>query len=249
MWDNPNYWLRLTTVRAALGSRHGKEVGLLGMHRRRKISHTFSNLEIAHSVHWASFAPKRADVHAQALSVCRQTHEPGDILEWDLPYGFPAELVYDGILKRQRKASVDIEDANFLGHVEDALIAILTADRIIESVEPDHVILSHAINFDFGALAWAAIRRNITATLIFGLFGGARFIKLTCPEDLFDLMDFPEGRILDSLKPDVAENLTELGHRNIKARFRGETNDIGAQFAFGSRETALDRKRIRDDKA
>jgi hypothetical protein len=245
MWDNPNYWLRLATVRAALGSRAGREVGLIGTFRESFVSRTLSNLGIANSISWAAFSPNRAEVCAQAASLCQKTSAPGDILEWDLPFGFPAELVYDGILKRQRQASVNTKDPMFPSHVEDALIAILTADSIVGTVEPDHLILSHALNFDFGALAWAAIRRNMAVTVTFGLFGVARFIKLTCPEDLFDQMDFPEGAVLDSLKPDALENLAALGKQNIPARIRGETNDIGAQFAFGTRETALDRKQIR----
>lgn len=246
MWDNPNYWLRLATVRAALGSRHGKEVGIIGVHRQRQVSRTLENLGIAQTVRWETHAPKRADVHAQAATLCREARTPGDILKWDLPYGFPPELVYDGILKRQRKASVDVEHPEFRTHVEDALIAIQTANRVVESIAPDHVILSHAINFDFGALAWAAVRRDIAATLIFGMFGGARFVKLTDPKDLFDLMDFPEGPTLDSLESGASENLAQLGRENIAARFHGDTNDIGAQLAFGARGTTLDGKRIRD---
>jgi hypothetical protein len=245
MWDNPNYWLRLTTVRAALGSAKAREVGLIGVHRQSEVSRTLENLGIAQTVRWKDLAPRRAEVRTEAATLCRELRAPEDILDWQLPYGFPAEIVYDGILKRQRAACVDIGTTTFQSHVEDALIAIETADRIVEDIGPDHVIVSHAINFDFGALAWAAIRRGIATTLIFGMFGGARFIKLTRPQDLFDLMDFPEGEDLDSLPPDVAASLADRGRRNLEARFSGATSDIGAQFAFGVPSTAIDRDGLR----
>ncbi len=247
MWDNPNYWLRLTTARAALGSKHNREVGLIGVHRQNEVARTLEQLDIAQSVRWATYSPGRTEVRQDAATLVRDLRTPEDILGWQLPYGFPAELVYDGILKRQRKACVDIGTADFQNHVEDALIAIETAERIVEDVAPDHVIVSHALNFDFGALAWAAVRRGVATTLIFGMFGGARFIKLTRPQDLFDLMDFPEGEQLDSLAPGVAARLADQGRRNLEARFSGATNDIGARFAFGSPATALDRDRIRTE--
>src|SRR5262245_66382599 len=35
MWDNPNYWLRYSLLRTALGLAHGREIGITGEYRRR----------------------------------------------------------------------------------------------------------------------------------------------------------------------------------------------------------------------
>lgn len=247
MWDNPNYWLRLTTVRAALGSCHAREIGMIGTHRQREVAQTLSNLSIGETIHWSSFTPDRRHAQETAEILCQSTNTPADILSWELPGRFPAELVYDGILKRQRLACVDHRAGDFRALVEDALLAIETAERIISSVRPNHVILSHALNFDFGALAWVAAREEIKTTLIFGMFGGARFVKITGEDDLFDLMDFPDGDTLDSLTPSASQTFADQGRIRIEERFCGETNDIGAQLAFQSYTTSVSQNRIRED--
>src|SRR4051812_9090175 len=46
MWDNPNYWLRFSLLRAALGLAHGREIGLLGQFRRSHCAATLRSLGI-----------------------------------------------------------------------------------------------------------------------------------------------------------------------------------------------------------
>ncbi|MCH8220485.1 MAG: hypothetical protein IIA76_03980, partial [Proteobacteria bacterium] len=98
----------------------------------------------------------------------RHTASAADILEWDLPFGFPPAILYDGLLKRQRGATLDLADIRLVGFVAQALGELYAADRLFDRLRPDLVALSHAVDFACGALAWQAIRRGVPAAVLYG---------------------------------------------------------------------------------
>lgn len=246
MWDNPNYWLRFSMIRAALGSAHVQEIGLTGKYAASNTARTLRNFGINRIVSWASFKPASKPPRDQANRLLANTTSAQDILSWKLPYDFPQTTLYDGILKRQRGAYVDITHPRFLEDVTEALEEIETAFRLVESIKPKLVLLSHAINFDYGALAWAAIKNGIPAILLFGQFGVARFAKINSPKDLENCMDAPTRKHLDALTPQQQDRLVSRGKAILAQRLAGETNDLGAVYAFKRRQTIVTRDMLRN---
>jgi hypothetical protein len=243
-WDNPNYWFRYSLLRSALGLASSQEVGVIGPYARRAVAGTFEQFDIKAvcDITQSPLSPSEARLAARRLLA--RTREPSDILRWELPEQLPASIIYDGILKRQRSATVDLRDSDLVGVVAEALQAIAAVTSLLEQRRPSLVVLSHAINFHCGALAWGAARRGIPAIVIYGNYGVPRFWKIHKPEDLVDCVGSPTAEGIDSLAPAAAELLTSRGRRYLSARFSGQTADIGALYAYQRRRDHIERAEL-----
>ncbi len=243
MFDNANYWYRLSLLRGALGLASGHQVGITGPHNARSAGRMFTALGVNEL---AAFdkqvtADDRRDSNVVARQLVAATDTPADVLSWKLPYDMPAEIVYDGLLKAQRLPSVDPRDPGFLDLVVAALVQIHAAARLVERHSPDLLVLSHSCQIRYGALAHLAVQRGIPAIVAFGNYGVPRYFRLDHPEDLFDPTDSPRGRDLDQLNPEIAAQLAKIGRDHLAARRAGTTDDIGSQYAFSSRHGPRDR--------
>jgi Capsule polysaccharide biosynthesis protein len=232
MWDNPNYWIRYALFRAAVGSAGGREVGVVGTHRAAEGRRTLERFGISRAV---QILDLRSDMEAhrrEARRLLAETATPADVLNWKLPAGIPADFVYDGILKRQRAASVDLSDRRLLGYVTEALASIAAATRLLDSERFELLLLSHAVNFQFAALAWIAVQRAIPVVLLYGNYGVPRFVKLRGPGDLYDTTDRPTGAELDAIPEARKAALAAVGSAYLEKRLAGRTDDMGARYAF-----------------
>src|SRR5262249_49039411 len=144
MWDNPNYWIRYALFRAAVGSAGGREVGVVGTHRAAEGRRTLARFGISRAGQGLGLRGGPAADRRAAQRLLRHTSTPGDVLSWDLPHGVPADFVYDGVLKRQRSAIVDLRDRRLLGYVTEALASISAAEALLDSERFELVLLSHA---------------------------------------------------------------------------------------------------------
>lgn len=241
MWDNPNYWLRFSLLRGALGLAHANEVGVLGEFRRRHCRATFERLGIR-AIESFPDLPAPAGIARRSAELVQRTKSADDILGWDLPEGVHPAIVYDGILKRQRLASVDIHDPQFADHVGAALTAIDRGRQLLDRHRVDLVVITHPLNFTYGALAWQALARGIPVVLPFGAFGTLRFTRFSQPTDLFSYHDRPDGADIDGLSSQKAEALAELGRRYLAHRLDGLTGDLPSQYAFQRYRGYVDRE-------
>ena len=241
MWDNPNYWVRYSLVRRALGLAAGKEKGLLGRHSRTQVRKCFFAFGITDLVDYAAAAKitKRHMEAASALLVDIKT--PDDFLRLRLPCDFPSALVYDGILKRQRRAAVEINDPALPKFLAEALAHIEAANHMVEVGAFDLVVLSHALDYTYAALAWAALKRNIPVLVLYGDYGTARFFRLKEPADLFAYPGRPTQPEISCLSPGVQEHLHEQGALQLRARLLGKTDDVGAVYAYQRRQASVNR--------
>lgn len=242
MWDNPNYWYRLSLLRGALGTAAGTEIGLTGPYQSNRCAATLRRLGIGEIRSFDGDAPQQRDLLRDARRLLAGTSAPAEILGWRLPFDFPASIVFDGILKRQRAATIALDDPLLESHVAEALASIRGAQSIIERHRPRLVALSHAVNFRDAALAWAAQRREIPSVVLFGNYGVPRFWRIDRAADLFDSVDRPTGAQLDALAPAIADRLADTGERYLSARLGGATNDIGARYAFQRNRDTMDRR-------
>ncbi|NJO53462.1 MAG: hypothetical protein HC829_00265 [Bacteroidales bacterium] len=243
MWDNPNYWLRYSLLRAALGLASGEEAGLVGEYRNRQVRATFDAFGIRNVLSFPA-VPVGSDVVARAETLVRATRSAEDVLSWDLPGEVHPAIVYDGILKRQRLASLDVGRADFRAAVVDALGAIERTRRILDEGRFDLVVISHPLNFHWGSLAWQALSRGIPVALIFGLFGVLRFVHMKVPADLFKFYDRPTREEIDELAPSTAQALAAVGRQYLAGRLAGKADDLASVFAFQRNRDAVDRAEI-----
>lgn len=241
MWDNPNYWLRYALVRGALGLASGMENGLLGQYSRHKVKSTFNELGISCICDYRHEAKPTRGHLALAQKLLAQVASVDDLIHLRLPYDFPSEILFDGILKLQRRATVNLDDPSMPHIVADALGHIEAADRILESGQYDLVVLSHAVHYTCAALAWAAIRRHIPVLVLYGDYGTSRFFRLQGPDDLFAYPGRPSMEEMQGMPLQVQERLREQGAAQLHARLSGQTEDVGAVFAYQKRSASVDR--------
>jgi hypothetical protein len=241
MWDNPNYWIRYALFRAAVGSAGGREIGVVGTHRAAEGRRTLARFGIPRA---AQILDLRGDMTAHRRAAQRllaRTSTPADVLRWDLPHGVPADFIYDGILKRQRAASVDLGDRRLLGYVTEAFASIAAAEALLDSERFELILLSHAVNFQFAALAWLAVRRHIPIVLLYGHYGVPRFVRVTDPADLYDTTDRPSAADIEALPEPRRAALAAAGSAYLEKRLGGRTDDMGARYAFQKASARISR--------
>jgi hypothetical protein len=232
MWRNPGYWLRASLLRAALGTAHCEEVALTGRHKSIEQAQTARALGIRHVVQAADFSGDRRSIRTAARELVARTRTPEDILAWNLPCGMPAKIVYDSLLKAQRSAAVDVRSAAFERQVAEILGDIERSARLLDSVSPGLVIVSHVIQSTYGSLAWQALSRGIQTVLAFGNYGVPRYYRLRKPDEIFDVVNMPDAATLDAIPREHADRLAEVGAGHVRLRLSGATDDLGAHFAF-----------------
>jgi hypothetical protein len=246
MWDNPNYWIRYALFRAAVGSAGGREVGVVGTYRAAEGRRTLERFGISRTAQVLDLRGDMAVHQREARRLLAQTRTPADVLSWRLPHGVPADFVYDGILKRQRSACVDLADGRLAGYVTEALASIAAADALLDSDGFELVLLSHTVNFQFAALAWLAIRRGIPVVLLYGNYGVPRFVRLVEPIDIYDTIDRPAAADLASISEARQGKLAAVGSAYLAKRLVGGTDDLGAQYAYQRASARVSRRALVD---
>lgn len=246
MWDNPNYWLRFSLLRKALGLSGNCEVGLLGEYAAGKCRRTLKALGINTRLSFQDFMPPQRDLRTLARDLIRQTKTAADILQWRLPHDVPGMILYDALLKQQRVATVNIHSADFERQVTHALQCIEAGNQILNNHDFKMVVLSHNIDVVWGALAWQALSRGIPMVMPFGLFGVLRFTHMTRPEDLFSFYDRPTRNEIDDLPPHRAAAMEAAGQQYLERRYAGFADDLASVYAYRNRSNMINRADICD---
>ena len=234
-WFNANYWYRVCLARAAMVTVDGEEFGLLGPHSARRSRETFARLGIKH-IEILADAAKQVKIEAAdfASRLLAATKSANDILNWQMPNGLPASFVYDHILKRQRIAEVNVADPAFDDYVLAACTDCLAAERLLDKINPDFVLLSHGIGMPYAALGWSAMRRGIRTVVLFGNYGVPRPFKLSEPADFFDWNGGFTADEIDSLGGETRAQLMAVGKSYVQRRLAGLTDDLGGNLAFSA---------------
>lgn len=241
MWDNANYWIRYALVRRALGLTRLPEVGVLGVHARSRVREGFARLGIRDLVDYRAGAAARSNFRSEAKRLLALTRAPEDILDWELPSGFPGTLVFDGLLKRQRRATIDLSDPLLPGQVAEALSCIAVAEAVFEDRPCGLVVLSHALDYTYAAIAWAAMRRGVPVLVLYGDYGVSRFIRLNEAEDLFAYPGRPSVAEMRALAGPADASLHRAGKAYLDMRLAGRTDDVGARYAYQRRRAPVTR--------
>ena len=242
-WDNANYWIRFAIVRRALALDGAAEVGMLGQYSRKRSRAAFAAFGIAEAIDMKRASRPRRHL-GQAKALLQGIDSADELMQLSLPMNFPSEAFFDGVLKRQRRATVDVADPNLPEYLADAMAWLEAADEIVAGGGFDLVILSHALDYTYGAIAWAAIRHDIPVLTLYGDFGHAKFFRLKKPEDLFIYPERPTlGEMVD-MPEERAASLRTLGAQQLAARLGGRTIDVGAIYAYQRRQASISREEM-----
>lgn len=242
-WDNPNYWYRYALVRRALNLAAGEEVGLIGRWRRRHVRDAFRRFGAVVRDLPSSHRPS-AEYLVQARAMLANVQAPDELRSLVFPEGYPWEIFYDGVLKRQLRGSVDVFDPMLPHYLAEQLAAIDAARAVLREQKFDLIVLSHCINFELGALAWMAIRTQIPAIVLYGDFGQQRFMKIRNREELFDFVNRPTPEELRAMPDAYRSVLRCRGEAYFTRRFIGESGDLGARYAHRATAATIDRNSI-----
>jgi hypothetical protein len=241
MWDNPNYWIRYALFRSALGLASAKEVGVLGPFRAAYCHKTLKQFGIKGIVQITNlYGDLKAHCH-RAEQLLAQTGTSDDILQWELPEDVPTDIIYDGILKRQRLACINLHDPKLIDYVTEALACIAASQRLLDMLDFKLIVLSHGINYHGGSLAWIALKRGIPVMLLYGNYGVPRFAKLSKAAKIHDTTNRPTSTEIAALSLEKSRRLMEIGSTYLNKRRTGRTEDLGARYAYQKRRGIVDR--------
>ncbi len=241
MFDNPNYWLRYALFRTALGCRNDDEVGVVFGPRAGAAKKTFRRFGVGTVLEFADYLGERTDALETAGALVSATKTPDDILEWSLPFDYPAGYFYDSLLKRQAGASVDIDHPQFASMVAEGVRNLHAADAILEQRDFRLVVLSGKINTTYGAIGWRAVQRGIPVVIINGEYGQNYFWRPDAGWGFYDFMIRPTPDVLASMDANKVERLAEAGKAFLEKRRSGDTKDFAATNAFGTPQTRIDK--------
>jgi hypothetical protein len=241
MWDNPNYWTRFAMIRAALGLWRGHETGMLGEHSRVRAADSFRRFGLDATVDLIEKRGPLSRWREEARRSLEGCTTPDDLIALKLPEDFPAELFYDGLLTRQRRGAADPSDPMLVDFLTETLANLDAAGRIMDEGRFDLVLLSHALNNDFAAIAWCAMRRGMPVIVLYGDFGTVRFMRIDRAEDFFYYVNSPTPEEVRGAPADLRAKRREAGRDYLAHRLAGNSEDPGAIFAYRRRSAEIDR--------
>ncbi len=242
-WDNPNYWLRYSLLRCALGLHRTKEVGILGPFRRQEQKSTLERFGINEIFDITTPQPYGSENQQLAERLWQKVKSADDILKLELPFELPAAWLYDFILKKQRLATVDICDSDCIEHLRFLLNCLSAANEAIKQYKPKLVISSHAVSW-FAALVWLALKNNIKAVVLFGGFGLIRFWQLHSTDEICDFLDRPSFTQFQHISDTQKNALGKTGQTLLESRFKGQSSDLGGMLSFQNRKRHITKAQI-----
>ena len=237
-WDNPHYWYRVSLIMSALGCSTRQLHPVLGQWSHREISATLKSWNTAVGIKLLDRQPPTVQSKSEAKALLLHTHRPEDIFDWELPEEFPSRIFYDALLKAQRLGVVDLQHSSLHEDVARGLARIHAAGNVVRENQYDLGLFSHNLGEIAGPLAWCSMKAGIPSYVLYGDFGGQRFLRLEGPEQFSMMATAPTPEILASLSDTVRDRLQHVGQQYMAARFSGQTGDIGAQMAFGDKQGA-----------
>jgi len=239
-YDNPNFWLRLSLLRSALALPQSSEIGILGQYRRKECGRTLRRIGINETLNILPSEDEVERAKKAAKALLEQLSKSEELISLKLPFGLPAALVYDQILKKQRNASVVLRSGTTQRVLVESIAALYAADRILTD-DVNLLVLSHTQGVPYGPLAWIGALKKIPVIDLAGGFGSLRFARISALEDIFRIASRPSSAEIAVLSAQRLTQLKETGRAYLEARFSGQTGDLGAIYAYDVNSVALPR--------
>ncbi|KZB70937.1 hypothetical protein AUQ43_08805 [Thalassospira sp. MCCC 1A01148] len=239
---NPLFWVRYALVRKAMGWDGSNEVLLLADYQQEVQKDSAANLGLQCSYDLLKNADIR-EVSYWTQSILQQLKSGVPVLNVDLPYDIPARMFYDYLLKKQTAAFVDISHPNIGAHIHDYVGYLVGAKKAFDVYEPEFVLSSHPDTICI-SFVWQALQRGVRVIVADSDFNTMRLWDVSNSVDVFDYGDRPSREDMDSVDEQRQQYLSKIGEAYLEKRFSGETDDIGAAFAYSERTKKVDRREI-----
>lgn len=245
-WDNPNYWFRSVVLIKALGIKKRNLVGIIGKNRRSDQRNTLKALGVNQIFDLLLMQESASKVKRQVDSLCSEINSSADILSCKLQYSVPGKLLYDYLLKRQKRSKVDIHHADFRKDLFTYLLNIENAISIVEKTKPGLAVLSHGKS-ETGPLMWVSLKNNVKVIVSKSEYGCLRYWRLDGCDDIWHQQDCLSQQELDSLSQERREQFATVGDKAVKKRLTGRDDSLAAQFAYKTPGTVVDKSAICDE--
>lgn len=235
---NLGYFYRLQLLRAAIKSADLKEHAFVWNYNKRICKYLLRNLGINNIYDLSKKSINSLLLKAEKMAEGISSNE--DILELKFPFRVPSTHFYDYVLKKQRKATININDKKMKFHIYDFLLSIELSKELLEKTNPDIIALSHGISSQCAPMAWIASKKNIPVIILYGDYGVPRLWKMTKSKDLFFGIGHPSKKNLINLEKNNKKILRSIGLNYLEERLSGKSIDLGGKLAFSKGRQSLD---------
>ena len=247
LWYNQNYWLRYLIFRQSLKTKYCfKETVIIGKFNKFKIKKTIYGIKINNYFLYDEIKIENKLIHKYFDPIKNSIKNGQEFLKLKFPNKFPSIIIYDSILKKQRLATLNINDKNFFKYLKQCIKEILVAKKIIENGNYNLIISSHPFDTKYGGLVWAALRKGIRVVIPFGAFGLLRFVKMEKVDDIYKLYENYNKEFLQKIEIEKQDKLINISKKYLNERFSGKTFDHAGKLAFKKNASNLliDKKKI-----
>ena len=166
-FQHPNFWQRFGLLRAALGFGGLEQHALPGRFSTLSLGSTLRRFGIENRLPPLT-GPKSVDRwRADARALLARAGSPDGLFRAELPFGIPAFDLYDGLLRTQKAAIVDLGHPEIVDFTATWLAAAHAADDLVRRLKPGFAVLSHTQTGrdNYGAIARALIRHRVPLVL------------------------------------------------------------------------------------
>jgi len=245
IYDNPNHWLRIALLFAALGIEWSKTSAIVGGKREKLQTKTLRNFGVAETIplgHLNRRNPNWRKNIGIAKTLISKVNTQKDILELALPFKMPAVFLYDAIIREQRSPIVEISDKKLVNIIAEFLCHVDLAYQEIRRVKPQ-LIVCEGIGFLF-PLLWIGLDQGLPVVVPYGEHGNCRFWRIQNKREVFDFMDRMKNCEIQLLDPVQQLKLEKIGEKAIQRRLNGEAIDISVRYAYQNKKQHIERSVI-----
>lgn len=256
LWDNPNHWFRLRMfLRAIPDTDDCRLIGILRTEKdveQRKWLESLGFNEFIY-IDQPSSCDEKFSRQAEALIAGARTH--ADMLKIALPFGLPAYVFYDTVLKRARHPRPKLDSPLWFECLVDVLRYIEIYKKLFDDNEIYIVITSHGWKSEYAALVWQAICHKVPAYHLTAYTEGIRIRRYDNRDDYrtpVEHMQYERGFL--ALPENVQQRISDDGQAYLEEVVKGTFNDINMRYAnrpdlrISNRDEARQALRIPDNK-
>jgi hypothetical protein len=243
---HPNYWLRYGLLRAAWGLGQVPAVGMVGRYVRGAVRRTMRRFGVLQLRQLGNRVDRTASARATAEKYLARVRTAEDILAWRLPKNIPAFDIYDGLLKLQRRATVNPSHPDVLPYVTDWFAHLEAFDRMLDETAPSLAVLSHtqsARDF-YGVFAGCLLERGVEIIVPMSYLGTLQNYRVRTQGELYSFNDGLRSDELAHLPARERAKLQKLGREALEARLGGRSKEFSGLLAFGPKTSNLTRDAI-----
>jgi hypothetical protein len=245
-WDNPNYWFRIHLFLKSLPD--ADDYRLIGVLRKRSDTmqrQSFQSLGFRDFIYTEDDILKRSDFMAEAEAMLAGVVSNAQYLEINLPFGMPAYVYFDTVLKLARHPRPPVGSDIWKTVLADTLKNLAIFANLFERENVAHVIVSHAWKSEYAALCWVAIHQKIPAYHLTAYCEGIRIRKFESAVDFSTPIEHLSFEEYAALPAPMRIKIIADGEAYIAQRIQANSDDINTLYAYRPEQRELDRDAAR----